>query len=143
MKVVIDANVFLSALIRDSATRRIIVSYGIEFYFPEPALNRIKKYKDYVLTKSGLSDDDYNKLMAILLKYIALVPEKTIMQKWGDAENIMGAIGPEDIVFAATVLCVKDSVLWANDRYFKRQVTITVFATEDILKVLSDDETRR
>ena len=41
----LDANVFLSALIRDSATRRIIVSYGIEFYFPEPALNRIKNTK--------------------------------------------------------------------------------------------------
>ena len=37
MKVILDVNVILSALIRDSTTRKIILNSEFDFYFPEPS----------------------------------------------------------------------------------------------------------
>ena len=70
MKIILDVNVILSALIRDSTTRKIILNSEFDFYFPEPSLHKIRKYKDYILEKSGLTEEEYNKIMATLFKYI-------------------------------------------------------------------------
>ena len=66
MKVITDVNVILSALIRDSTTRKIILNSEFDFYFPKSSLHKIRKYKDYILEKSLLTEEEYNKVLAIL-----------------------------------------------------------------------------
>lgn len=44
MIIVVDVNVLLSALIKDSTTRELIIKSGQEFCFPEPALQKIRIY---------------------------------------------------------------------------------------------------
>ncbi len=46
---VIDTNILISALIRDSTTRKIIVKSGWEFYYPEISFHEVRKYKGLVL----------------------------------------------------------------------------------------------
>ena len=82
MKIILDVNVILSALIRDSTTRKIILNSQFDFYFPEPSLHKIRKYKSYILEKSGLTEEEYNKIMATLFKYIKLVPTEEIEKNW-------------------------------------------------------------
>ena len=41
MKIIVDSNVLLSALIRDSFTRKIIINSENLFYFPEDSLKLI------------------------------------------------------------------------------------------------------
>ena len=53
MMIVIDVNVILSALIKDSTTRAILIKSGQEFCFPEISLQKIRKYQDLILKKSG------------------------------------------------------------------------------------------
>src|SRR3989338_3173250 len=99
MKVILDVNVILSALIRDSTTRKIILNSQFDFYFPESSLHKIRKYKGYILEKSGLTEEEYDKIMATLFKYIRLVPTEEIEKTWDKAKKIMEHIDPEDIVF--------------------------------------------
>ena len=76
MKIILDVNVILSAMIRDSTTREIILNSGFDFYFPEPSLYKLKKYKGYVLEKSRLAEEEYDKIMVTLFKYIIPVPTR-------------------------------------------------------------------
>ncbi len=133
MKIILEVNVILSALTRDSTTRKIILNSEFDFYFPEPPLHKIRKYKDYILEKSGLSEEEYNKLMATLFKYIKLVPTEEIEKNWSEAKKIMEHIDPEDVVFIATALSISDSVIWSDDRHFERQDKIKVLKTEDMI----------
>lgn len=133
MKVITDVNVILSALIRDSTTRKIILNSEFDFYFPEPSLHKIRKYKDYILEKSGLTEEEYNKIMATLFKYIRVVPTEEIEKNWNEAKKIMGHIDPEDVVFIATALSIEDSVVWSDDRHFEKQYKVKVLKTEDIV----------
>ena len=133
MKVILDVNVILSALIRDSTTRKIILNSQFEFHFPEPSLEKIRKYKGYILEKSGLSEEEFKDLMAILFKYIRIVPTEEIEKNWSEAMKIMEHIDPEDVVFIATVLSISDSVIWSDDRHFEKQGKVKVLKTEDMV----------
>ena len=133
MKVILDVNVILSALIRDSTTRKIILNSEFDFCFPEPSLHKIRKYKDYILEKSGLTEEEYNKLMAILFKYIRIVPMEEIEKNWDEAKKIMEHIDPEDVVFIATALSVSGSVIWSDDKHFEKQDKVKVLKTEDMV----------
>ncbi|MBI3027451.1 hypothetical protein HYY70_05030 [Candidatus Woesearchaeota archaeon] len=44
----------------------------------------IRKYKSYILEKSGLSEEEYDKLMVTLFKYIELVPTEEIEKNWNE-----------------------------------------------------------
>lgn len=133
MKVILDVNVILSALIRDSTTRKIILNSQFDFYFPEPSLHKIRKYKDYILKKSGLLKKEYDKIMATLFKYIQLVPTEEIEKNWKEAKKIMEHIDKEDVVFIATALSIEDSVIWSDDKHFEKQNKVKVLKTEDMV----------
>src|SRR3989338_6637186 len=133
MKIILDVNVILSALIRDSTTRKIILNFEFDFYFPEPSLHKIRKYKDYILKKSGLTEEEYNKIMATLFKYIKLVPTEEIEKNWDKAKKIIEHIDKEDVIFIATALSISDSVIWSDDRHFEKQDKVKVLKTGDIV----------
>ena len=78
MRFIIDTNILLSALIKDSTTRKIIVKSGWNFYYPEMSFHEVRKYKELVLKKSGMSEKDYSKLMDCILGYINIVPDERI-----------------------------------------------------------------
>ena len=133
MKIILDVNVILSALIRDSITRKIILNSRFDLYFPEPSLHKIRKYKNYILEKSGLTEEEYNKIMATLFKYIKVVPIEEIEKNWNEAKKIMELIDPEDVVFIATALSINNSVIWSDDRHFEKQNKVKVLKTKDLI----------
>ena len=57
MIIIVDVNVLLSALIKDSATRELIVTSGQEFCFPERSIQKIRKYKHHIQEKSGPKEE--------------------------------------------------------------------------------------
>ena len=54
MILVIDTNILLASLIRDSTTRKIIVESGWGFYYPEMSFHEVRKYKGLVLEMSEI-----------------------------------------------------------------------------------------
>ena len=135
MKIILDVNVILSALIRDSTTRKIILNSKFDFYFPEPSLHKIRKYKDYILEKSGLSEEEFDKLMATLFKYIKLMSTEEIGKNWDEAKKIMEHIDPEDVVFIAAALSMEDSVIWSDDGHFEKQDKVKVLKTKELFEL--------
>ena len=135
MKVVIDSNVLISALIKDSTTRKLIVESDLEFYYPEISLHEIRKHRNLVIEKSGIGEQEYAKMLNVLLSRITLVPEEHIQQKLEEAANILNKIDPDDVVFLATALSMPDSVIWSNDKDFERQDKVKVLKTEEMVKV--------
>lgn len=48
MKIITDVNAIISALLKDSTSRNLIVNSGQDFCFPELSLHKIRKYQDYI-----------------------------------------------------------------------------------------------
>ena len=137
MKILVDVNIVLSALIRDSSTRKLILETRHELYFPEPSLHKLRKYQDYVIGKAGLNEKDYTGLLAILFKHIKVIPTEEIMKNWEKAKGIMEHIDQEDVVFIAAALSLDNTSIWSEDKDFERQTKVKVLKTRDIVNLFS------
>jgi predicted nucleic acid-binding protein len=133
MKLVIDTNIILSALIKDSITRKIIIESNWEFYYPLISFYEINKYKNLVLKKSNISKEKYELLLMYLFKHIILIKNDKILNNLEKAKNIMFNIDPNDVVFIATALSIKNSIIWSDDNDFKKQNDVLVVNTEEII----------
>ena len=138
MNFVLDVNPLLAALIKDSTCRNIIINSELNFCFPEPALQKIRKYKDYIIQKSGFSELEYNVMLHTLLRFIRIIPAEEIMQHWDEAKLIMEQIDPEDVLFIATALGQDEAAIWTDDTHFDKQDKIINLKTKDIIKLLKD-----
>ena len=133
MKVILDVNILLSALIRDSTTRDIIIHSGLNFYFPEPSLQKIRKYQEYIIEKSCLTKIEYFMVLRTLFKFIKIIPTEEVLKSWDEAKEIMERVDPEDVMFIAAALSQDNSIIWSEDKDFERQDKIIILKTKDII----------
>ncbi len=107
MHVVLDTNILFSALIRDSATRRLILEYEGTFLFPEYIFYEAEKHKDEIFKKSGMGIDEFNKLLALILRKVNIIPSEVLEPYRQEAYEIMKNIDINDTLFVACALAYK------------------------------------
>jgi predicted nucleic acid-binding protein len=132
MKVVLDANVFIAAFLKNSTVREILSSDKYEFYMPEYALEEIERHKDEILKKADISEEESVILENLLLQNIEIVPFEKIKEHIKKAEKIMGEIDLEDSPFIACALALRADGIWTFDKDFKKQDRIKTFSTGDL-----------
>jgi len=74
MKLVVDTNCLISALIRDGKTRELICSSQMKLYAPEYIISETANHKLEILKKSGIENNDFELLIKILLSQIIIIP---------------------------------------------------------------------
>ena len=76
MELVIDANIFISALIRDSHTRHFLILRKHSYYVPEFVFEEIQEHIEEIKQKSTLSEDVIKEVLdqIILLANIIIIP---------------------------------------------------------------------
>ncbi|GBE18190.1 putative nucleotide-binding protein, containing PIN domain [archaeon BMS3Abin16] len=129
MKLVLDTNIIISALIKDSLTRKIILEINADLVYPDLGMAEIVKHKDLILNKSGLSEERFNSILDILFSYIELIPQDVIRGKLEEANEIMQKIDETDIVFIATALMFDGSSVWTGP-----MTRVSNYKTESLLK---------
>ena len=136
MNIVIDTNIFISALIKDSLTRYIIVNSKDNLLLPEFELEEIYNHKDEIMKKAKLSEKELDILLLRLLRYVRVIPTDLIINQKEGAFRIIGHIDPDDVIFFATALTF-NSIIWSDDKHFKMQDKINIIITKDMLNRLN------
>lgn len=134
IKVVIDTNVFMSALMKDSLTREIIVNSRYLFLFPEYEFQEIYKYKDDIIKKAGYSEKEFIRLTSLLLNHVRIVSHEEIRNNYDEACKIMNNIDINDAMFIATAIAL-GAFIWSDDKDFKRQGRVKILTTEDMFEL--------
>ncbi|MBI5224125.1 PIN domain-containing protein [Candidatus Micrarchaeota archaeon] len=132
MKVILDTNVLISALIRDSTTRAKIISLEHEFYYPEKGLEELLYHKKEILKKSNLTDPEFKVILQVLFKYVLIVSKSDYESFLPRSKEIIAAIDPKDVIFIAAALA-KNATIWSNDAHFMKQNSVSVITTKQIL----------
>ena len=133
MNFVIDTNILISALIKDSVTRKIIIESGLNFYYPKISFYEIQKHKQLVLKKSRMSEKQFNDVLNILLDNLILVSEYRFADSLDKANNLIGKIDINDVVFLACALSL-DLEIWSDDKHFQKQKKVKVLTTQEFVK---------
>jgi len=128
---VIDTNVFMSALIKKGLTRELLTNLKMNFLFPEYEFEELQKYKQLIKKKSGYNEKEFYIILLRLLKYVRIIPADVIIDFYKPAFEIIGNIDNKDVVFIATALAFNCGI-WSDDKHFKMQNEIKVYTTNDV-----------
>jgi len=138
MKLIIDTNILISSLLKDSTTREILLNESLNFYLPEIVLSEVNKYLPYIIQKSELSEEEIKKILNTLLENLILVPIDEYEKKMDEGMKIIGNIDEKDTQFIALALSIENDGIWSNDKHFEKQKKIRVFKAVDILNLLEE-----
>lgn len=140
MILIVDANIIISALIRDSKSRELLILSPFTFYSPDTLLESLEKYKEEFIEKSGLVVEDFEALLTFILERITIVKQEEYESKLEQADEILGHIDVEDIDYIALALSVENDGIWSDDVHFQKQDRIRVYKTEEIVKLVKREE---
>lgn len=131
MRLVLDTNILLSALISDSASRGPIFKGQHQFYYPEEGLKEIERYEHLVLKKTSLNEGELDSLIRSLFSKIELVDLSHFSGCVSEANRIMAGIDPNDMVFLALAMSIPSCAIWSNDKHLKKQNLVRVYTKRD------------
>ncbi len=130
---VIDANILFSALIKNSATAKIIFEEDILLYTPDFIIDEFLKYHDLILKKTSRTNEEFIQIMHMLKSIITVIPKEEYSQFMEKAEKI--SPDKKDVLYFALALKLKCGI-WSNDKKLKTQDKIKVYSTKELLKKL-------
>ena len=136
MILIVDTNEIISALIRDSSSRRILLSPRFFFYTPDFTLDEINRYIPLITRKSSLPKRHVLLLINDLLERAQVIEFDRYKQKYLEAEKIIGSIDPDDVPFIALALSIPNDGIWSNDKHFLKQDKINIWTTRDLIKLI-------
>jgi len=118
MKVVVDTNVVISALLKESRARLNLIYKRIDFYAPDYLLDEMNTHKEEIIEKNELLSGKLEKILGIILKRVKIINK----EEWGkfeiDAKQIIGKVDEKDIPFVAVYLYVGADFIYTFDKDF-------------------------
>ncbi|MFA4888977.1 MAG: PIN domain-containing protein [Candidatus Omnitrophota bacterium] len=136
MRLVIDANILLAALLKNAATRELLFEETIELFAPEQLsteVNRLLK-NPKIRRRIPLNNKKLSELSAVIFARIIFVPEQTFLFFIKRSLSLVTHI--EDAPYIGLCLALKIP-LWSNDTDLKLQSKVKVYTTQELINLLS------
>ena len=141
MKLVVNTNRIIAALIRNSTSRRILLSDKFEFLTVGVTKSEIEEHKQEIMEKAKVTEEEFNKIFSLMFSKIFVISDVTIESKMEEAKQIMDNIDPGDTPFIALALAVDNDGIWSDDKHFQQQNRIQIWKTDVLIKLLEEIET--
>lgn len=134
----LDANILFAAFMRDSTTRKILLTKTptpLKLYAPAFIIDEVYKYKDLLAKKAMLNK---NEVLGLILQLIYASGIEIIdygyLDKFKkDAYRISPTVN--DAIYFAVAL-YKRCPIWSNDKLMAKQDRVKVISTKDLLAIL-------
>ena len=134
MRLVIDTNRVIASLIKDSISRKLLLSNKFNFYSPIFLIEELNKYKAVIIKKANINEFIYNRILRIFLYKISLVSLNEFEDYLEEAKELIE--DTKDIPFIAVALSQKIDGVWSDDEHFQKQNKIKIFKTKDLRNLL-------
>lgn len=136
MKLIIDANILFSALIKEGTTRHILLFSEHEFFMPEYALEEFEKHFQEIKKKTNLNGEKLNELINELIKHSEI--KIILLNEFEKHKKSAEEISPDfnDSAYIALAIHLKCAI-WSNDKLLKNQNKIKIISTKELIKLTS------
>ena len=129
---VIDANIVMTALLRDGATRHLLLSSRLDLHAPETLWGELERNRPYLFAKSGATDAAYRLLFDLLRSKIKGVPVEVLRENIQKARARLHPKGASDAPYLAAAIAIRGT-LWTHDKRFSRSARVPAVVTRDVL----------
>lgn len=135
MRLVVDTNCIIAALVKDSISRRIILHFDGELITIAFSKEELRDHLDEILKKAKISESELDMILEKLISKIVIIDDRIIESHMEEAKELMEKTDPSDVPFIATALATS-SPIWSDDKHFKKQDKILVITTKELIEVL-------
>jgi len=135
MRLVVDTNRIIAALVKDGVSRKIILHFDGELITVGFGKKEIETHKAEILEKAKISEADFELIMDKLFQRIVVLDDTVVTAYLVEAEKVMYKIDKADTIFIAAALATK-SMIWSDDTHFKKQKKIDVLTTKELMERL-------
>lgn len=132
MRLVLDNNILFTLIKPDSVSSYLFASVNCEFIAPDFIKEELDKYKKECMSKSKLSEHEFEIRKRNIEKSIRFFEESEYENFLVKAVNNLG--DPKDSPYLALALAT-ESKIWSNDQHLKHQSLVKVFKTKDMIKL--------
>ncbi len=132
MILVLDNNSLFSVINPKSVSAYLFSSIRAEFIAPEFIKSEFEKYKEIILSKSKLSEHEFEIRQKEIEESIEFFEESKYEEFLVKARNNLS--DPKDSPYLALAL-LTNSAIWSNDPHLKEQSLVPVFTTSDLIKM--------
>lgn len=129
MKIVIDSNRVIAALVKQGTTRQILFHKSFTFFAPEFILTEIKKYSDEIRKKANIKKEEFDELLSLIFRGIIIIPQ----QEYRTFTKGIKITDPNDIPYLACCMSIKADGIWTHDPHFLQQNKIKIFTNIDLI----------
>lgn len=133
MKIVVDSNRVIASLLKDSTTRKILFDRNFEFVAPEFIKVEMLKYKEDLMSKAGMTEEEFDSLLSLLFERIAVIPGEECGKYFNELSADIS--DPKDIPYFACSLATKSKGIWSHDPHFQKQNKVKIFTNMDLLRL--------
>ena len=129
MKVVVDANILFSALLKEGLTRRIWFHPDVQLCAPTHLIREFMKHRQTLRNRYSGSDEGFEKRVSLLLSHIKLIDDAGL-KPYLPAASVLSQ-DAKDWLYLACALSV-DATIWSHDKDFGAQSRVRIVSTEQL-----------
>jgi len=137
MKLVLDNNILFSLMNPLSVSSYLFSYINAKFIAPEFIKSEFEKYKEVILSKSGLSEQEFEARRKEIEKSIEFIEESKYEKLLIKANTNLS--DPKDLPYFALALSTS-SAIWSNDSHLKKQRQVRVFTTKEIIDMILNNQ---
>lgn len=131
MRLVVDTNILISALVARAVTYEIIQIGNLHLYAPEHSLTEIERNKEEIIDKMKVTPNEFGIALSSILSHVEVIPREQYCEFEEKAKQICPHY--KDFTFFALALA-KELPLWSNEKRLAKQSEITVYNTSQIIE---------
>lgn len=141
MRIVVDSNILFSFFWKDSTFSELCERKELQLISSEYALEEIKNYKEEIMKKAKISNEEFNKRRLELVGRIDFIPLGDYMSEFNNIKKLAEKFKDkhdeilQDIDFLALALKL-GLPLWTHDKLLKEQDKIKILTTKDIIDII-------
>jgi predicted nucleic acid-binding protein len=135
MLLVVDTNIIISSLIKDSGTREILLTTDIIFVAPEWVHTEIEKHRELISQKAGINQDEMDRFINEIFQVVQTIPFSKYKSFIAEAQKIIGKIDKDDAPFIALAFAIDADGIWTNDKDFEKQNIVKIWKTKELVKI--------
>lgn len=132
MILVIDANPFIAGFLRNSTSRRIMLSDKVVLYSPDWLIDEFERNETELMDKFS-DPSKFFETKTTLFKFVKIISMKEYASFLDEASKL--AKHAKDIPYFALALHL-NCAIWSDEKSFKQQSKVRVYSTSDLVKML-------
>ncbi len=130
MKLVVDANIIISLLIKPGKPLELFFHENLEVFGPGLLMEEINRNKAMILEKSGLNESELKTLLILIKQKLILITEDEFTGFFDSATETCPH--HKDITYFALALYLKCPI-WSNEKKLKEQNKVVIYATHELM----------